>query len=235
MKNKLIGLLSVGIISLGICTVRAENWIFTAEGNNSNNVQVTDNTHNIIKKEDDSKMVSLQILNRYEVLNKEFLDVPDTLESIALTQMHSSQNDGISGSADVPISDLGRVELPWYNGNYLVWNTDTGYGGLYFAAEYDKDKEKQGLVILFEENNGVIHCSEYLDNGEWDVPLVTNFVYYKKDKAAFLYDNNKNLIMYQLSGYKRINNQDIITDSDFIDKIIPKLNNPKKYIIPYKD
>ena len=167
--------------------------------------------------------------------NKEYLTGPEAIESPQLTQMLASQNDGVSGSSDVVISDLGRVELPWYNGNYLVWNTDTGYNDMYFAAEYNRQKNLVGLVVLVKEDDGIFCAKEYLKSGDWSVPLKSVFIYDSKNNAAFLYGNNKSLKMYQINNQKKVENSSDITNMDFISQIIPKLNNPKRYIIPYND
>lgn len=175
-------------------------------------------------------MISQKQLEKY----KNYLAGPIVLESPALTQMYAAHNDGISGSSDIVISDLGRVELPWYNGNYLVWNTSTGEDGVYAAGEFDKDKSLVGLVIIIQEGN-IIHTCEYIDNGAWNVPLKTYFLYDETEKIALLYDNNKNILISAVNGQKKVENSSLVTNPDFITEIIFKLEKPKKYVVPYKD
>ena len=230
MKKLLVSLSVAGLLFCGLSSAHAEDWTSTVENilkKYSNNVYSEPNNTG-------AQIISAQELAKYQVDNEEFLNIIESIEKPGLTQVHAVYNGGISSSSDVPIEDLGRVELPWYNGNYLVWNTYTNNKGTNCLGEYDSDKEKRGTVLLIEERGNVV-AYEYLPKSDWYVPVESVFIYYKNDKAAFLYDGNKNLLMYQINGQKKIEKADIIKNPDFMNQVIPKFNNPEKYIIPYVD
>ena len=229
MKKLFICLFLIAVIC-GFSCVKAQD-LYTVE-DVLKNVKSISNMSPVANNENQNTIT--KSIEKYKQRNMNYFNAPKSMEKPRLIQMHASQNDGVSADNDVPISDLGRVELPWYNGNYLVWNTDTGYNSLYFAAEYDKNKDFIGLVAILDDD-GVIQASEYLFEDDWYVPLKSVFIYYKKDKAAFLYDENKNLLMCNINGLQKIWNSNIVKNTNFMNQILPKFDNPKRYVVPYKD
>jgi len=182
-------------------------------------------------KEKNNMTIDQSVLNSYLNINNEFFKnytFSANVSRLDTNRMLASQNDGVHSSADIPMDTVkGRVELPWYNGNYIVWNTGMA-DKIWYSAEYNSDKNESGFVVI-QKPNGKIKfwiCYEYT-NETYDQPLKSILIYYKDShRAAFLYDADKNLIMYQIDGTNKIEKPALIKNSQFMSEITAIFDNP---------
>lgn len=182
-------------------------------------------------KPDNATTINQSVLNGYLDKNNEFFKkytFPQSVSKLDVNSMLAAQNDGVHSSADVPMDTVkGRVELPWYNGNYIVWNTGMS-DKTYYSAEYNSNKNEAGFVVIQKPRSKInfYTCYEYAD-GTYDQPLKSIFIYYKDShRAAFLYDENKNLLMYQIDGTNKIEKPALIKNSQFMSEITAIFDNP---------
>ena len=202
-------------------TVYAEKIIFNTQGVPVKNSQNSPVYTTIKEPKVDT---SSKLLTDYETKNKKIISkhLPNQIDTVAIAPLTASQNGGTSSSWDAIDPDVkGRVELPWYNGNYIVWNTgmakDTWYTG-----EFNLNRNKQGFVIIIKNGNTFI-CADYISGY-----LTTVFIYHKDShKAGFLYDSKGSLLMSKIDNNVNVVKSNKIKNKDFINKIIPIFDNPQ--------
>ena len=141
-----------------------------------------------------------------------------------------------------PISDIGRVEVPLCDGDYVVWNskildrsgffnawTWKGYKTVQYAGEYHQDGSLMGIIKIKKINKKTIAFYEYRLNRKLDegskLELKHIMVYYSTDKpVTFIATTDGNI-----KGV-RYNNKFLSTDfSNIVDleKIdLSSVNNP---------
>lgn len=106
----------------------------------------------------DTKLLDEYKNNNLKIFNA--FNIPTKLSKLEITSMLASQNDGIVSSQDIPMDNIkGRIEIPWYNGNYIVWNTGMAKE-TYFSAEFDKNRHEAGFLVILEPelNENFIIC-----------------------------------------------------------------------------
>lgn len=179
---------------------------------------------------EENNMIEEQVnpeLNQYIEKNKQYIEsTVKTLDKLKINSLLASQNNGVVLSFDIEMDEIkGRIELPWYNGNYIVWNTGMAKD-YYYAAEFDSRKDMTGFVALKYKNKTYI-CHEFLGWDDFDVPLTTTFIYYKDSNAAFLLDSDGEIIMYKIKDDIQVLKPNKVKNPDFIKDITNIFDNPK--------
>ena len=166
-------------------------------------------------------------LNKYIEKNKQHLEgIVQSFDKLKINSLLASQNNGVVSSFDVEVKEIkGRVELPWYNNNYIVWNTGMGKN-YFYSAEFDSERNMTGFVPIINENNTYI-CHEFLGWNNFDVPRTTTFIYYKDSDAAFLLDSDGEIMMYKIKDDIQNLKPTKIKNPDFIKDITKIFDNPK--------
>ncbi|MBQ4115228.1 hypothetical protein IJD34_07470 [bacterium] len=166
-------------------------------------------------------------LNKYIEKNRQHLEgIVQSFDKLKINSLLASQNNGVVSSFDVEVKEIkGRVELPWYNNNYIVWNTGMGKN-YFYSAEFDSERNITGFVPIINENNTYI-CHEFLGWDNFNVPRTTTFIYYKDSDAAFLLDSDGEIMMYKIKDDIQNLKPTKIKNPDFIKDITKIFDNPK--------
>ena len=110
---------------------------------------------------------NMDLLKKYQNDNEKVFSygIDTELSKMDKTSLLSSQNNGVVGNSDVVMVDIkGRTELPWYNGNYVVWNTGMGQNGVFYSQEFNNQKYETAFVVIIKPKTGenFIRCYEYV-------------------------------------------------------------------------
>ena len=209
-------------------TAYAEKIIFDSYGKPIENKESTFQSQSQTTPENTmTEEQTNQQLNKYIEKNTQHLEgILKSFDKLKINSLLASQNDGIVSSFDVEVEEIkGRVELPWYNNNYIVWNTGMGKN-YFYSAEFDSERNITGFVPIIKENNTYI-CHEFLGWDNFDVPRTTTFIYYKDSDAAFLLDSDGEIIMYKIKDDIQILKPNRVKNPDFIKDITKIFDNPK--------
>ncbi len=226
MIKKLIA--SLLLTSFITNTAYAEKIIFDSYGKPIENKKSTFQSQSQTTPENTmTEEQTNQQLNKYIGKNTQHLEgIVKSFDKLKINSLLASQNDGIVSSFDVEVEEIkGRVELPWYNNNYIVWNTGMGKN-YFYSAEFDSERNITGFVPIIKENNTYI-CHEFLGWDNFDVPRTTTFIYYKDSDAAFLLDSDGEIIMYKIKDDIQILKPNRVKNPDFIKDITKIFDNPK--------
>ena len=175
---------------------------------------------------------NMDLLKKYQNDNEKVLSygIDTELSKMDKTSLLSSQNKGIVGNSDVVMDDIkGRTELPWYNGNYVVWNTGMGQNGVFYSQEFNNQKYETAFVVIIKPKTGenFIRCYEYVADAGLSMRLKTILIYYKDShNALFLYDANKKLLAHKIDDNVTVLNSQIVTVSNNLKQLANVLNNP---------
>ena len=175
---------------------------------------------------------NMDLLKKYQNDNEKVFSygIDTELSKMDKTSLLSSQNNGIVGNSDVVMDDIkGRTELPWYNGNYVVWNTGMGQNGVFYSQEFNNQKYETAFVVIIKPKTGenFIRCYEYVADAGLSMKLKTILIYYKDShNALFLYDANKKLLAHKIDDNITVLNPQIVTASNNLKQLANVLNNP---------
>ena len=175
---------------------------------------------------------NMDLLKKYQNDNEKVFSygIDTELSKMDKTSLLSSQNKGIVGNSDVVMDDIkGRTELPWYNGNYVVWNTGMGQNGVFYSQEFNNQKYETAFVVIIKPKTGenFIRCYEYVADAGLSMRLKTILIYYKDShNALFLYDANKKLLAHKIDDNVTVLNSQIVTVSNNLKQLANVLNNP---------
>lgn len=175
---------------------------------------------------------NMDLLKKYQNNNEKVLSygIDTELSKMDKTSLLSSQNNGAIGNSDVVMENIkGRTELPWYNGNYVVWNTGMGQNGVFYSQEFNNQKYETAFVVIIKPKTGenFIRCYEYVADAGLSMKLKTILIYYKDShNALFLYDANKKLLAHKIDDNITVLNPQIVTVSNNLKQLAEILNNP---------
>ncbi len=175
---------------------------------------------------------NMDLLKKYQNDNEKVFSygIDTELSKMDKTSLLSSQNHGVVGNSDVVMDDIkGRTELPWYNGNYVVWNTGMGQNGVFYSQEFNNQKYETAFVVIIKPRTGenFIRCYEYVADTGLSMQLKTILIYYKDShNALFLYDANKKLLAHKIDDNVTVLNPQIVTTSNNLKQLAEVLNNP---------
>ena len=175
---------------------------------------------------------NMDLLKKYQNDNEKVLSygIDKELSKMDKTSLLASQNKGVVGNSDVVMDDIkGRTELPWYNGNYVVWNTGMGQNEVFYSQEFNNQKYEAAFVVIIKPKTGenFIRCYEYVADAGLSMQLKTILIYYKDShNALFLYDANKKLLAHKIDDKVTILNSQIVTTSNNLKQLAEVLNNP---------
>ena len=165
--------------------------------------------------------------------NIETLDfIPHGFVKMEMTSSLASEWGGIVGSIDVPSEELfkGRLKLPWLDGNYLIWNTGMGtYPDVHFGAEYDKNKNMVGFIVIQETDTVPANTAIYqYDYKKFDGPLKNMMIFYKdKNKSAYWYSADGKLQGVFRAGTVTAKTQSAAKNINVLKQLVPLIENPK--------
>lgn len=175
---------------------------------------------------------NMDLIKKYQNDNEKVLSygIDTELSKMDKTSLLSSQNNGAIGNSDVVMENIkGRTELPWYNGNYVVWNTGMGQNGVFYSQEFNNQKYETAFVVIIKPKTGenFIRCYEYVADTGLSMQLKTILIYYKDShNALFLYDANKKLLAHKIDDKVTVLNSQIVTTSNNLKQLAEVLNNP---------
>ena len=166
--------------------------------------------------------------NNIEMLNF----IPHSMMRMEMTSTLASEWDGIVGSSDVQSEELfkGRLELPWLDGNYIVWNTGMGnFPDIHYGAEYDKNKNMTGFVVIQETEAPGANIAIYqYDYKNFEGPLKNMMIFYKdKNKSSYWYSADGKLQGVCYAGKAEAKTQSAAKNINVLKQLSEIMANPK--------